>query len=178
MPRPPDYFTEHRIASKVEPEIQSAVLSAIKEAERHVSMSVLVAGVDPLQAFDFTAIEDEWSLLFVSVFEKTIQEAADTQVENLPDDVFKGRLQDLLTRFRFQFNINDPTTQSWIRSNAGQLVRTLIEHTKEAIRVVFRRPDDSHEDFFIIAQVAFIGVFVHDDHFLRSLRLKSQTTYY
>jgi hypothetical protein len=28
----------------------------------------------------------------------------------------------------------------------------------------FRRPDDGHEDFFIIAQVAFIIVFVHNGY--------------
>jgi hypothetical protein len=30
----------------------------------------------------------------------------------------------------------------------------------------FRRPDNGHEDLFIIAQVAFISVFVHDGYFL------------
>jgi hypothetical protein len=42
----------------------------------------------------------------------------------------------------------------------------------------FRRPHYGHEDFFIIAQVAFIGVFVHDDYFLTSLGLKNQTPNY
>ena len=138
MTPPKSHSVEHRIADAIAPKMERVFRDAIHNAAAQVSLKVLLDKMD-VEAIPWRTMETLLFKAFRSMFEDTIEEAANAHAKLLPESQLKKATPSFLASIGLRFDLNNLRVFRWIQNHALEMVFGVTENSKLAIREILRR---------------------------------------